>query len=67
MEDVVLGYKRTVSFWRTKRLLLSLERALSALRQLGSKGMMPAPQLVPARVRGRLQQEENRKGRFSEG
>lgn len=67
MESVVPGSKRTISFWRAKRPLLLLERALSALRQLGSKGMMPAPQLVPVRVRGRLQQEAKRKGRFSEG
>ena len=67
MEDIVLGTKRTIPLWRTKRPLLALERALSALRQLGSKGMMPAPQLVPVRVRSRLQQEAKRKGRFSEG
>lgn len=67
MEDVVLGTKRTIPFWRAKRPLLSLERALSALRQLGGKSMMREPVLATVNVRGRLQQEAKRKGRFSEG
>lgn len=68
MEDVVLGSKRTISFWRAKRPLLSLERALSSLRQLGSsKDMMTAPVLATVKARSRLQQEAKRKGRFSEG
>ena len=67
MEDVVLGTKRTIPLWQAKRPLLALERALSSLRKLGGKGIMPAPQLVAVRVRGRLQQEAKRKSRFSEG
>lgn len=68
MEDVVLGSKRTISFWRAKRPLLSLERALSSLRQLGSsKGMMTAPAFATVKARSRLQQEAKRKGRFTEG
>ena len=69
MEDVVLGTKRTIPFWRAKRPLLSLERALSSLRQMGAKSMITAtaPALATVKARGRLQQEAKRKGRFSEG
>ena len=67
MEGVVLGTKRTISFWRAKRPLLALERALSALRELGSKSMITTPQLVTVRSRNRLQQEAMRMRRFREG
>ena len=67
MEDVVLGSRRTIPFWRARRPLLSLERALSALRQLGGKSLMREPVLATVKVRSRLQQEAKRKGRFSEG
>jgi hypothetical protein len=67
MEDVVLGTKRAIPFWRAKRPLLSLERALSSLRQLGSSGAaMTAPALVRARSRSRLASEAKKLGRFSE-
>lgn len=67
MEAVVLGTKRTIPFWRAKRPLLSLERALAPLRELGSKGAaLRAPVLVQARVRGRLATEGKKLGRFSE-
>lgn len=66
MEDVVLGSKRTIAFWRAKRPLISLERALAPLRQLGATGAMTAPALVQARARGRLNTEAKKKGRFSE-
>ena len=63
----MLGSKRTIPFWRAKRPLLSLERALSPLRQLGSKGVaMTAPALAQARARGRLATESKKLGRFSE-
>jgi hypothetical protein len=67
MEAVVLGTKRTIPFWRSKRPLLALERALSPLRQLGGKGGLMPPSLVVARARGRLQVESKKKGRFTEG
>ncbi len=67
MEDVVLGTRRTISLWRTKRPLLALERALSSLREFASKGMITAPALATVRARGRLQQEAKKKGRFAEG
>ena len=69
MEDVVLGTKRTIPFWRARRPLLSLERALSALRELGNRSMITAtaPALATVKARSRLQQEAKRKGRFSEG
>lgn len=67
MEDVVLGTKRAIPFWRAKRPLLSLERALTPLRRLSATPMMSsAPALAQARVRGRLIAEAKKKGRFSE-
>ena len=67
MEAVVLGAKRTIPFWRAKRPLLALERALSPLRQLGTKeAAMAVPVLAQARARGRLIAEGRKKTRFSE-
>jgi hypothetical protein len=66
MEAVVLGTKRTIPFWRAKRPLLALERALSPLRQLAGKGTIAAPALATARARGRLQAASKKKGHFSE-
>ncbi|MGD9885134.1 MAG: hypothetical protein AB7F22_12235 [Reyranella sp.] len=63
----MLGTKRTIPFWRARRPLLSLERALSPLRQLRGKDMISAPVLATVRARSRLRQEAKRKGRFSEG
>jgi len=67
MEAVVLGTKRTIPFWRAKRPLLVLERALAQLRRLGEPPVMNAPALVHVRERGRLAAEAKKKGRFSEG
>ena len=67
MEDVVLGTKRTIPFWRAKRPLLSLERALSPLRQLGVRdAAMTAPVLAHGRARSRLAADAKKMGRFSE-
>jgi hypothetical protein len=66
MEAVVLGTKRTIPFWRAKRPLLSLERALSPLRQLGGKATMTVPALATVRARGLLQAASKKKGHFSE-
>ena len=66
MEDAVLGSKRTIPFWRAKRPLLSLERALESLRQLQGGVAVPAPVLVQARARGRLSAEAKKLGRFRE-
>ena len=67
MEEVVLGTKRAIPFWRAKRPLLSLERALSSLRHLGtSSAAMTAPALARARTRGRLAADAKKLGRFSE-
>jgi hypothetical protein len=62
----VLGTKRTIPFWRTKRPLLALERALSPLRQLRGGVALTAPVLAHARDRSRIAAEAKRKGRFSE-
>jgi hypothetical protein len=66
MEDVVPGSKRTIAFWRAKRPLVSLERALSPLRQLRATATMTVPALAQARARGRLDIEAKKKARFSE-
>jgi len=67
MEDVVLGTKRAIPFWRAKRPLLSLERALSSLRQLGVKDAgMTVPALAQGRARSRLAADARKMGRFSE-
>ena len=62
----MLGSKRTIPFWRAKRPLLSLERALTPLRRLAEPPAMSAPAMAHARVRGRLAAEAKKKGRFSE-
>jgi hypothetical protein len=67
MEEVVLGTKRAIPFWRAKRPLLSLERALSPLRQLGARdAAMTAPALAHGRARSRLAADAKKMGRFSE-
>lgn len=66
MEDLVLGAKRTIPFWRAKRPLLSLERALAPLRHLRGGVALPAPVLAQVRDRSRIVAEARRKGRFSE-
>ena len=62
----MLGTKRTIAFWRAKRPLLILERALAPLRQLRGGVALTAPALVHARDRSRIAVEAKRKGRFSE-
>jgi hypothetical protein len=66
MEDVVLGTKRTIPFWRAKRPLLVLERALAPLRQIRGGVAVTAPALAQSRDRSRITAEAKRKGRFSE-
>jgi hypothetical protein len=66
MEAVVLGTKRTIPFWRAKRPLLVLERALAPLRQIRGGVAVTAPALAHARDRSRITAEAKRKGRFSE-
>ncbi len=67
MEEVVLGTKRAIPFWRAKRPLLSLERALSSLRQLGVRdAAMTAPVLAQGRARSRLAADAKKMGRFPE-
>lgn len=66
MEAVVLGSKRTIPFWRARRPLLVLERALAPLRQPRGGVALTAPVLAHARDRSRIAAEARRKGRFSE-
>lgn len=63
----MLGTKRTIPFWRGKRPLLALERALAPLRRSPAKGVaMTVPELAQARTRGRLAAEAKKKARFDE-
>lgn len=63
----MLGTKRTIPFWRAKRPLLSLERALSSLRQFGANdAAMTAPAVAQGRARSRLAANSRKLGRFSE-
>jgi hypothetical protein len=67
MEEIVLGTKRAIPFWRAKRPLLSLERALSSLRQLGVRdAAMTVPAVVQGRARSRLAADAKKMGRFAE-
>jgi hypothetical protein len=67
MEDVMLGSKRSISFWRQKRRLLNLERALASERKDADKNQLTAQAVAGARARDRMADEAKRKARFSEG
>ena len=63
----MLGTRRAIPFWRAKRPLLSVERALSSLRQLGVRdAAMTVPVLAHGRARSRLAADAKKMGRFSE-
>ena len=66
MEEVMLGSKRTIAFWRSKKRLLKLERALAPERQDRGRPAMPAQTLSAARIRDRIAAEAKRKRRFAE-
>ena len=60
------GSKPTIPFWRPKRRLLNLERALAPERRENGKGAMTTQAIAGARARGRLANESKKKGRFAE-
>ena len=62
----MLGSRRTISFWRPRKRLLKLARALRAGRNEPARPAFPAQALSVARVRGRIAAEGKRKARFSE-
>jgi hypothetical protein len=62
----MLGSRRTIPFWRQKRRLLPLERALEADRKGAGKSSMTAQAVADARSRDRLAAEARQKARFSE-
>jgi hypothetical protein len=66
MEELMLGSRRTVSFWQPKKQLLKLARALRARVQETTRPALPAQSLAVARVRNRIAAEGKRKARFSE-
>jgi len=57
--------KRSIAFWRQKRRLLTLERALPDRKDAG-KNTVTAQAVADARARNRMADEAKRKGRFSE-
>jgi Tripartite tricarboxylate transporter family receptor len=66
MEDGVLGSKRTIPFWRPKRRLLELARALAPHQQTQPVPIMTARALASTRARSRIDAEGRKKTRFSE-
>jgi hypothetical protein len=66
MEDVMLGSRRTISFWQPKKRLLSLARALSPNRVEIAREPAIAHVVADVRLKARLALEAKRKGRFRE-
>ena len=62
----MLGTKRTLPFWRPKKRLLSLARALAPDRPGTERAVAMAHVVVDARTKGRLALAAKRKGRFAE-
>ena len=58
--------KPTTPFWRPKRRLLTLERALAPERQESGKNARAAQALAGTRARDRLAAESKKKGRFAD-
>ena len=63
----MLGSKRTVPFWRPKKLRLAVERALAPERTDHLKYAVKPQAVADARAKGRMSAEAKRKGHFSEG
>jgi hypothetical protein len=66
MEDVMLGSKRSIPFWRQKRQLLILERALAPDRKDTGRKTPTAQAIAGARAKDRIADEAKRKARFCE-
>jgi hypothetical protein len=66
MEEMMLGNRRTLSFWQPKKRLLSLARALRTSLQDTGRPAMSVQSLAVARVRNRIAADAKRKGRFDE-
>jgi hypothetical protein len=66
MEELMLGSRRTLSFWQPKKRLLNLARALRTRLQDTGRPAMPVHSLAVARVRHRIAAEAKRKGHFLE-
>lgn len=62
----MFGAKRTMPFWRPKRLLLALERALAPHGASSPRDGLVAHAVVVARVRDRLSAEARKKAHFVE-
>ena len=62
----MVGTRRTIPFWRPRKRLLKLERALTPGRPDSRKIAMTAQAVAEARARGRMAAQSRRKARFSE-
>lgn len=60
------GSKPTVPFWRPKRRLLELARALAPRQRVQAVPAMTVQALASARARSRIDAEARKKARFSE-
>jgi hypothetical protein len=66
MEDLMLGTKRTVPFWRPKKRLLNVARAVTGDGKDTAKGAATAQAIAGARARDRIATESKKKARFAE-
>jgi len=62
----MFGSRRTTPFWRPKKRLLELERALASERTGMAKDAAMTQVVAEARSRGRVAEEAKKKARFSE-
>ena len=62
----MLGTKRAVPLWQSRKPRLALERALAPARTRGLNNAIKPQSIVDALARSRVATEAKRKGRFSE-
>jgi len=64
----MFGTRRSIPFWRPKRRLVNVERALASTQQPDRKDeTLSAEEVATTRARGRLAAEARKKARFAEG
>ncbi len=62
----MFGSRRTIPFWRPKKQLLELERALASERSNEAKDAPMTQVVAEAQSRSRVAEEAKKKARFSE-
>lgn len=64
----MFGSRRSIPFWRAKRRLVNVERALASTRHADRKDeTVSADDVAARRARSRLAAEARKKARFAEG